>query len=245
MKSKKTRIISIIISLLLLIAALFLGIKYIINENFISDYRKEAYAGLNEDALFIMNFPQSYIPYYNSGNAAYQNEEYDKAEEYYLDALKHSPPHRTDDDYECNIRINLALSMLQQLDYNPDSDAAVEKLIEKLIEARNVLTETGCANPNDDGGHNADAKQLKKEIDELIKKLQNPSGNQDNSDDSDNESDSSGGSGSENDQNPSQREQDIKDRLEQERKDSYESMRDYQQSGGFGDEYYGYSGDNW
>jgi tetratricopeptide (TPR) repeat protein len=245
MKSKKTRIISIIISLLLLIAALFLGIKYIINEKFVSDYKSEAYSGLNEDALFIMNFPQSYIPYYNSGNAAYQNEEYDKAEEYYLDALKHSPPHRTDDDYECNIRINLALSMLQQLDYNPDSDAAVEKLIEKLMEARNVLTETGCANPDDSNGHNADAEQLKKEIDDLIDKLQTPPESQDNSDDQNNNSGSSGNDNSDEKQNSSQREQEIKDKLEQERKDSYKSMRDYQQFGGFGDEYYGYTGDKW
>lgn len=161
------RKILIITYVLLTLILLKLVATLLINEKFISDYNNEEY---NEDTLKILsiiNFPQSYILYYNQGNALYQKGEYKEAIEKYYKALEKNPPQNK----ECSIRINLALAKLKE--YNDDETEENKKQnIEILNSARNILCENGCANSEDSNGHSEEAEKLKKDIDDKLKELQ-------------------------------------------------------------------------
>jgi tetratricopeptide (TPR) repeat protein len=115
------------------------------------------------------NIPDGYVPLYNLGNAYYKDGDYEQAAAFYYTALEYDPP---EIDEECKIRINLALALLHQIDFNDlDTQQKVDRAITHLNGARGVLTEHGCANPEDDKGHSEDAEKLKKDIDEMLEKL--------------------------------------------------------------------------
>ena len=155
-----------IVCVLLLICGLFLVVRFVMNEIFLRRYDRKVYSTKYEEPLLVMNFPDSYLPYYNLGNVAYQNGDYDEAISNYKKALEIGAPH---EDKECNIRVNLALSMLMKIDWaNMTTQKDVERAIRQLKAARNVLTEEGCANPDDPNGHNEDAEKLKKDIDDML-----------------------------------------------------------------------------
>ncbi len=157
----------IVFEIIVLIVLLKFSANFLINEKFISDYEKGKY---NIKILSILSFPnlsQSYIYHYNRGNALYQNERYEEAIEEYYKALNSKMSQKE----ECSVRINLALAKLKTLD-DLENEENKEKNIAILKSARNVLTERGCANDKDDNGHSKEAEQLKKEIDEMLKKLE-------------------------------------------------------------------------
>lgn len=114
-------------------------------------------------AFLVLIIQVPYILQYNYGNMAYNQKKYEEAIEKYENALDLFPPKSK----ECNIRINLALSMLKTI----KSDDTVSVKLNVLQKAREVLTEKGCANEQDDNGHNAEAEKLKKDIDKEIEKL--------------------------------------------------------------------------
>jgi Tetratricopeptide repeat. len=235
-----------IICVLLFAIALFFGIRYILNELFRSRYKDKVYSDKYEESLLKVNIPESYLPYYNLGNVEYQNGEYDKAIADYKNALELAPSHRH--EKECDIRVNLALAMLAKIDWaNMKTQKDAQRAIRQLKAARNVLTEEGCANPDDDQGHNEEAEQLKADIDKMLEEMQQDS----NSGDSDNDEQQEGQQDQEEDQDQqqdSQREKDIQDALDEQKKNSMKERQetqedmDNQQSGGG---YNSYNGKTW
>lgn len=106
-------------------------------------------------------------------------------------------------DAECNIRVNTALSIIRQIDADYlDTESGRTKAVEKLQNARGVLTQEGCADAEDDGGHDENAVELRNQIDEWLSQLrnqeqsqgQNPGDDDSDSSDGQDNSDSSGNS---------------------------------------------------
>ena len=164
----------IVIEIILSIVLLKLFANFLINEKFINDYEKGKYDLKIIGVLSFPNLSQSYIYHYNRGNALYQTEKYEEAIDEYYKALNS----RMSEKEECSVRINLALAKLKTLDDLENEDNK-EKNIAILKSARNVLTEKGCANDKDDNGHSKEAEQLKKDIDDMLKKLENEKNEED------------------------------------------------------------------
>ena len=231
-----------LVGLIALAVALMMVYRLAVNHGFVRAYANEDYNTQNEEKLLKFNFPESYIPYYNLGNAAYKRGDYTSAISYYTEALKNFPTEKR----ECLIRINLALSMCNTIDfYNLNSQDKVDTALFILYKARDVLLEKGCA--SDDGqGHNQDAQQLKEDIDKMIEKLKNPDENnnnddkQQNSDDQNDSKDNSSG----NDQTPSDKEKRAKKELEENRKGAMEDRKEQQGNLDKWSDYVGGEGDS-
>lgn len=155
---------SIWIVLIICFAALLAS--YIANEVMISNYENGKYT---ENGLSVLGFMEPYISHYNRGNVLYQSENYEEAINEYENALKNNPPH----DRECLIRINIALAMIAPINVEEISESNINDVIATLEEAKNVLIEHGCANRDDDNGHNKDAQTLKNDIDKFLEELKN------------------------------------------------------------------------
>ncbi len=111
-------------------------------------YEKGDYSSEKEEDLLVMNFPESYVPYYNLGNIAFKNGDYITAATYYEEALKRNPAGEKD----CLIRINLALSMCYAIDFEDiDTPEKKDAALKILQGAKNILLENGCAGENGDG----------------------------------------------------------------------------------------------
>lgn len=104
---------------------------------------------------------------YNAGNQAFRMEDYESAKAYYDAALQEKPSEKKD----CRIRINEALSVTTPITPESVTYDNLDEAIEKLEGARDILTENGCADENDDNGHNDKAQILKNEIDDYIEWL--------------------------------------------------------------------------
>ena len=107
--------ISLILMAVALAGGLMLIVRFALNEHFRSRYEKEAYekARSEEEALLFLNTPEGYVPLYNMGNTYFKEGDYPKAAEYYEQALAMHPK----DGKECPIRVNYALSILYQYDF--------------------------------------------------------------------------------------------------------------------------------
>ncbi|MBR6172280.1 MAG: tetratricopeptide repeat protein [Eubacterium sp.] len=171
-----------LVGLLLLAVGLYLGIRYFINQKFISAYESGNYETEKELSLTNINLVEPYLPYYNLGNVAYQEEDYTRAIAYYKQALDQDPPKYK----ECPIRINLALSLIKRIDFNDlSTEKKLNNAIQTLRTARTILTAHECAGPVEDDGHSPEAEQLKHDIDEMLKKLQEPQDQQDQQENND------------------------------------------------------------
>lgn len=157
--------IHITVIAIILIVLIKFSSTYLINQNCISKYNKGIYNENYLNANNILNFWQAYIVHYNKGNIFYKNSNFEEAINEYEKALKALPPK----DKECKIRINLALAMIK----NTESKEGVttDELLQTLDEAKKILSEKGCANSDEKDGHNKDAIQLKKDIEEYEEKL--------------------------------------------------------------------------
>jgi tetratricopeptide (TPR) repeat protein len=213
------------VSALLLILSLLLAFKLSKNHEFVQAYDNAEYLTGNEEKIMVINIPESYLPYYNLGNVAYKNTEYNSAVGYYSKALSLFPVGQK----ECDVRINLALAMCNTIDFTHlESQEKIDTALIILYKARDVLLENGWASDVPEEARNADAQKLKEDIDEMIKKLENPDGGTNNQDDSDepnpDEQDDSGN------EQPSQseREKRQQDQLERNKKNAMEE-RNYQQ----------------
>ena len=178
-----------------LVCALFFILRWSINAYYVSEAGKGIYHPGLEKTLTLLNEPEGYIVWYNLGNYYYEEGRYKEAEIAYSKAIKCGIPYES----ECPVKVNLALSMLYRLSdeeweafldcEGPDDINAQSRKVEKtLLEARDILTEDGCAHEDDEDGHDRAAQTLKDEIDEL---LENSSLPQD-SDDQEEDQDSSG-----------------------------------------------------
>ena len=176
---KKKVLIIIYVILILITLKLFYNI--LVDNVLISNYNNGKYSENQAKLLTFLNFSQPYIANYNYGNVLYKNGEYEQAIEKYKKALKGIIPK----DKECNIRINYALAICKTVSVNEKDQNSINKAIEKYESAIQILTEKGCADKDDNNGHNKKAEQLKediqKEIDRLKKLQENESNaNKDN-----------------------------------------------------------------
>ncbi len=215
--------------ILLLVMTVLLARRLIVNHSFVSAYEKGDYSySEKENSLLKMNFPESFVPYYNLGNVAYKYGDYNSAITYYTKALENYPPEGKD----CKIRINLALAMCNTIDFNHlDSQEKIDTALFILYKARDVLLEKGCAvDEEGETGHDADAQQLKEDIDRMIEKLENPDEKQQEQqqEQDDNSNGDEGSSGS--DTQPSDKEKKIQGELEDKKKDAMEDRKDQRDS---------------
>ncbi len=214
----------IIMGIFIFALSMMLLYRLFVNHDFVSKYNDGVIDVTGEEKLLEFNFPESYLPYYNLGNAAYKNGDYNSAISYYTKALENYPPEGKD----CKIRINLALALCDTIDfYNLNTQEKVDTALFILYKARDVLLEKGCA-VSEEGqvGHDADAQQLKEDIDRMIEKLQNPDQNQSQQQqqESQAQNDGEGSSGSES--KPSDKEKRVQGELEGKKKDAMEDRKD-------------------
>ena len=160
------KILSIIYIVLILILLKCIG-TYFLNEYYISKYETGDYEETGFENLFFLNIQEPYIAHYNRGNILYKDRKYDDSIEEYERALKLCKSKKK----ECSIRINLALAKLAKIDKDYSSEENKDKTLSILSDAKNVLCEKGCANRNDDNGHNKTAEKLKADIERIEKEL--------------------------------------------------------------------------
>lgn len=230
---KFMRIITAVGIFFALIAAFF-AMKYIVNLVFLINYDNGSYSVETEEFLQHLNIPEGYLPHYNAGNAHYKLQEYDKAIAEYQMALQARPSEKK----ECDIRVNLALAMLQKIDFEHlETEKDKENAIRILQAARNVLCEKGCADPVGTNGHDPEAEQLKQDIDKMLEELgAEPEPPKSDKDQKKNQGNSGG-----KDKKQTQREKELQKELNDQKKEANEQRRDYQdqkdrQGGSEGDE---------
>ena len=172
-------ILASVIAAIVFAAGLFVAMRYAVNEFYNVAYEHGYYFDRSATTKMRPQIMEGYVPFYNTGNTDFQNGQYEKAAGNFMQALEENAPHddeaiREHTENECRIRINLSLSLLNQIDFKHlhlNDREAVDSAIEQLLVAREVLTANECAHFDDPGGHNGDAEQLKKEIDEVLKRL--------------------------------------------------------------------------
>ncbi len=238
-----------LLGLLLLAMGLYLGIRYVINEQFVSAYRSGNYQAEKETSLTNVNLVESYLPYYNLGNVAYKEEDYTRAIAYYKQALEMDPPEGKD----CAVRINLALSLIKKIDFNDlGTEKKLNNAIQTLRTARTILTAHNCAGANDDNGHSPEAEQLKKDIDEMLDKLENPPDDQDQEENNgqDDQQDQNQDDENQDDQNQDQQNQEteeerkIREQLEEQQREALEQRSSEHQQYNQNNENENYGGGN-
>ncbi len=214
------KVIKIIVIVLAVVLLLFFGLltfNYCYNEFTISKYEEHDYSQ-NDDLLTHTSIFETYIAHYNNGNIHYQSGEYEEAIEDYKQALEAGAPHEGE---ECDIRVNLALAIIGTLPENYSAPGNVEQSIQTLEEAREYLLEEECA-LDEDEGHDDEAQKLKEEIDKLIEQLKQQqsgggSSNQDKPEEEDeNETGDTG----------SDREEEIKEELQQIQEESHQEREE-------------------
>ena len=163
------KILYIVLSIIVLIC-FHLSIRYIINENFINKYKDGNYDSNSIDILKLINYPESYIVYFNKGDNYYRKQEYKNAQNEFEKALKKAP-----EDKVCIVTNNLSLSMLQQVDFTEEGWDL------KLIEVEKVLLKDDCAT-KDFKGRNKDSQELYNEIEYVLNNAGQGDGDGDDSD---------------------------------------------------------------
>ena len=151
-----------LVFIIIIIILVKLVLSFIINELIINNYNNKVYNSNLVKVLYLFNYNEPYIVYYNNGNILYQKKKYDKAITKYNEAISKKPPQKR----ICDIRINLSIAMVKNIksnDYNT--------VYNELEKAKNNLYNNKCANSIDDNGYSKEAEQLEKEIRQLQENL--------------------------------------------------------------------------
>ena len=137
----------ILFPLLTFLLLCFLLIPYATNEEWIKKYNKEIY---ENNVFAAMGILQPCVASYNEGNVYYKMGSYKLAIKDYKKALKQYPTMKQ----RCDISTNLALAMVQDIDFEKVNKDNVEETKEKLEKAKDVLKKDGfatedntCSNP--------------------------------------------------------------------------------------------------
>lgn len=134
-------------------------ITFVINEVYIYKYEKGNYDKGLVKSLFVLNYNERYIPYYNYGNYLYKTGDYKNAALEYEKALEKNVP----DKRVCMVRINLSLSLMGTV----SDDMTDDEKIEIYEKAKNVLYEDNCAEEGQgQGGSSEESEELEDEIQE-------------------------------------------------------------------------------
>lgn len=217
---KVIKYLVIIISIILVKLLISFGI----NEIIINNYNNGIYDKDLIKLLYFLNYPESYIVYYNDGNIAYKKGEYETAVKKYEKSLGKNPPQNR----ICDIRINLSLALIGQVGLtNKDDD------IKKLEDAKNNLYQDNCASATNSSGSSEDAEKLEDEINELEQQIKN---NETNSD-----SQNNGRNDEEKEEDYSDIEQKLKDKEKNAQSSRQGEMSDYENM----DDYSYYGGKTW
>ena len=206
---KKIALITGIISAL---CFTWLFVNYAVNEKTIKNYKNEIYKTNSINS--VLGFAEPYVYHYNKGNVYYKKGDYKGAEEEYKKALES----QLKDEKDCSTRINLALSMVTPIDEKSITKDNIDGIIERLKEAKAVLTQNECACEDRVSGHNEDAQTLWNEIDDFQKKLEQQKENQNGQD-------------GDPDQNQPQSGQDQKEQSIGKDKDTKQQLQDIQDEG--------------
>lgn len=161
---KKLKLIFIIVLTTILVKFI---LTFTINEIIILNYNNNVYNTSLIKVLYPFNFSQPYIVFYNNGNLLYKKEKYTKAIEKYKKAIEKKPPQ----DRICDVRINLSLAMIKEIDDSFDYNAAYNQ----LENAKTNLYNNNCANKKDNSGYSQDAENLEEKIKKLQDELKNSS----------------------------------------------------------------------
>lgn len=200
------------------------------------------FARFQRHKLFIKN--------YNLGNLAFKGTDYDEAEYRYEQSLYYKPTKRK----ECNVRINYALSIVTPITPESVTYDNLEESIDRLTEAKNILTESDCAHEFDTNGHNRKAQTLKEEIDEYIEWLKEnvqppeeqnePEENQDDPENNQQKENPNQGE-NEDDSEAQQKENELRNLIEQGQKDGQEERFLDSEYYSNWDNFSFYDGQNW
>ena len=214
----KKKIIACICIFMMLVASK-LAFNYIYNKYLISQYGKGNY-DISMQPLFSCNWVQPYLPHYNAGNMYYEKGEYEIAIKEYKQALKREPKK----NHLCDIRVNIALSMIGTLPEEYGSEENIESTIQVLTEARDILIQDGCASEKGDG-HDDDATKLKKEIDSILESMKNGQGSEPGGEPTEpaEPAEPSAENGNDVDEN------DIKNKLQQQQKNGFKEREENEQ----------------
>ena len=159
----------LVLCILAAVSAGLYSIRYARNEQFIQEYESGSYDTAGEESLMKRGTFDSYVPYYNVANARYQEGRFEEAAGLYRQALEKGCPA----DRECAVRINLAMSLCQQIDFDAlDTAQQIREAISQLEAARSVLIEGGFAAEEDDSGTSQEAEELKRDIENKIRELE-------------------------------------------------------------------------
>jgi tetratricopeptide (TPR) repeat protein len=213
----KKKIIACIYIIMMLVASK-LAFNYIYNEYMISQYDKGNY-DVSVQPIFSCNWVQPYVPHYNAGNMYYDKGEYKLAIKEYKQALK-----RESKNHLCDIRVNIALSMIGTLPEEYGSEENIESTVKLLTEAREILIQDGCASEKGDG-HDEDATKLKKEIDSILESMKNGQGSEPGGEPTEPAEPAEPSTESGNDVD----EDDIKNKLQQQQKNGFKEREENEQ----------------
>lgn len=213
-----------ILYIIIIIIFLKLTFSFLINLFIINNYNNNIYNNNLVKTLYLFNFNEPYIAYYNEGNILYKKEKYEEAIEKYQKAIAKNPPQKR----ICDIRINLSLTIIKNIKSSNN-----EEIIEILEEAKENLYNNNCANKYDDNGYSKEAEKLEQEIINLQENLS--------------KNNSSENSTSE--ENDSTNDDDVNENVEEQLKDLEKDANSNRQSDlteyeNMGD-YSSYTGDKW
>ena len=148
------------------------------NNKLIENFKQGIY---EHNAFGFLGFFEPYVNHYNRGCIYYAIGDYPDAQKEFERAMESDIA----DPDECRLRVNLALSLVKQLDLSDVNEDNLQDILDVLDQARDILCEDGCANRDDNNGHWPDAQTLKNEIDELYNQLTTPPEEQDPDNDPD------------------------------------------------------------
>lgn len=209
------------------VISVVLGVKIITNHSFVKAYNDGDYLTDKEESLLVMNAPESYLPYYNLGNVAFEKRDYNSAIGYYTKALSLLPTGHK----ECQVRINLALAMCYSIDFEHlQSQEKVDSALVILYKAKEILLQNGWAKDEPEVGRDPEAQQLKEDIDRMIEALKNSQGdsqNDDNQNQQQDQQDQNSGDEQE-DTGGSDKEKKMQEKLEKNKKDAMEERKQTQ-----------------
>ncbi len=215
----------LVFGVLLAFFSILLFFKVYENHRFVKAYQGGEYLSENEEKLLFVNVPESYLPYYNMGNVAYKATDYNSAVGYYTKALSLLPMGQK----ECSVRINLALAMCNTIDFaHLNSQDKVDTALIILYKARDILLENGWAAEERELARDADAQQLKEDIDKMIEMLENPDGGSSNQDDSNEQNSNDQEDAQDERPQQSEREKKQQDQLEGNKKNAMEERQQQQ-----------------
>lgn len=215
--------------------------NYVSNERFIKAYNGGIYE--NSEITPVLGFTQPYVYHYNQGDVYYGKGDYEGAEQEFRKALESG----TGGDRDCSIRINLALSIAKQIDPEKVTKENLDETIDRLEDAKSVLTENGCAHKDDEDGHNEDAQKLKDEIDDFEEELKKQVDEQQEQEDQDKKDDKEkSGDESESTEEEVTEEDAVKQQLQDIQNDSLNQRKqEMDEYGAYQDGYSYYDGQTW